>query len=528
MTNTAATPAPQAASRYQLLQTDRQHFIERADQCAKLTLPMLFQKDVTTSQNLKIKDPAQSLGTRGVNAMAAKMVVSLFPMNTPFFKINIDDIGLPEDLDEEMKKEVKKGLGVLERQALKDVENSGDVTVVNEALKHLLVTGNCLMFVGEAGTRLYSLNKYVTMRDPDGNVREGVICEEVVPDSLPSEFLAQLREANVEKKTGHTEKTLKLYTWIKFNEDRVTWHQEVDGKKVPGSEGDVPMDGNPWLFLRFTRVDGESYGRSHVEMYLGDLISLEVLTKAINDAAAASAKVIFLVRPNGTTSAQVLAKAPNMAVRTGNADDVTVLRLDKSADMRVAQEMIQEISRRLAHAFMLRSEVMRDAERVTAEEVRIVARELDEANGGIYSILSKEMQLPYVKRRMFLLRKRSKVGKLPDGVDIAIVTGFAALGRAGDGDKLLRFIEKVSRLLENQALASKINVDELIERLAIADGIDTNGLLISTDAQNEAQQGAMGQDMLKTVAPELIKQAGPAIMAQMEGTPNGNQQTQGG
>lgn len=516
MTELVGTHTSSAASRYQLLKMDRQHFIDRGAVCAKLTLPMLFQADVMSVRNMKIDDPAQSLGTRGVNAMASKTVVALFPTNTPFFKVNLDSVTDDPELDGDLKKEVETGLAKLERETLKDVENSGDITVANEALKHLLVVGNVGLFIGEKGTRLYNLNKYVVLRDHDGNVKEGIIAEDVIPDSLPKEFLNKLAEHNVAKKVGQTEKTLTLYTHIKIADGRVTWHQEVDGLKV-GTVNDVPEEGNPWLFLRFSVVDGESYGRSHVEAYLGDLQSLEVLTKAINDGAVASAKVIFLVRPNGSTSAKVLADAPNMAVRTGNADDITILRLDKGSDMRVAKEMIEEISRRLAHAFMLRTEVMRDAERVTAEEVRIVARELDEANGGIYSILSKEFQLPYVKRRLFLLRKRAKIGKLPEGVNIAIVTGFAALGRAGEGDKLMLFLEKVTQLVANPAMGQKINVDEAIKRMAIADGIDLIGLLVPPETQAENSESAQGADLMKQMGPELIKQAGPAIMQQMQG-----------
>lgn len=528
MEDTAAQTNTNAASRYQLLQTDRQHFIDRADECAKLTLPMLFQKDASSSRNMKIKDPVQSIGTRGVNTMAAKMTVSLLPMNTSFFKINLDEVGLPPDMDEEFKAEVMNGIGTLERQTLKDIENSGDITALNEALKHLIVVGNVAAYVGDNGIRLYDLNKYVVMRDPEGNVKEALICEEVAPDSLPQEFLLKLAAEGVEKKTGNVERTLTVYTHITFEDDRVKWHQEAEGHKIEGTGGDVPADGNPWLFLRFIRVDGESYGRSYVEMYLGDLRSLEVLTKAVNDASAAAAKVLFLVRPNGTTSTKVIAQAPNMAVRTGNADDVSVLRLDKGGDMNVAKMMIDEITRRLAHAFMLRTEVMRDAERVTAEEVRIVARELDESNGGIYSILAKEFQLPYVKRRIFMLRKRLKIGKLPEGVDIAIVTGFAALGRAGEGDKLLRFIEKAAMAAQAaQALGGKVNLDELLERLAIAEGIETKNLFADPEKLAEEQQAAMGQDLMKQVAPELIKQAGPAVMQAMEGQPNGNPQAQG-
>lgn len=280
-------PNTNAASRYTLLTSERQHFVDRAHEAAQLTLPMLFQKDVSAAKNMKIKDPIQSIGTRGVNTMAAKMTVSLLPMQTPFFKINIDDIGLPPELqdDKEFVMQIKEGLGSLERQTLKDIENSGDVTALNEVMKHLIVTGNIAAYVGDNGMRLYDLNKFVVMRDPEGNVREAVICEEVVPDTLPKEFLMKLYEEGVAKETGTVEKTMTVYTHIHMKDGRVTWHQEVEGKIVPDTESDVPEEGNPWLFLRFIRVDGESYGRSYVEMYMGDLKSLEVLSKAVNDGS---------------------------------------------------------------------------------------------------------------------------------------------------------------------------------------------------------------------------------------------------
>ncbi len=509
-----------AANRYSMLTAERQHFVDRGDEAAKLTLPTLFQRDVVAVQNLKIKDPEQSLGTRGVNAMASKMAVSLFPVSAPFYKFNLDEIEEELEDNEELKAQVKSGITRLERQCLTDIENSGDVTTFNEVLKHLLVVGNILAFVEEEATRTFNLNKYVAVRTPAGKWIELIIKEEVMPDSLPEDFVASLEDIAEDKATGHTEKTLLLYTHIKRVGDRVMWQQEVNGKVVPGTEGNVPEEGNPWMPLRFMRVEGEAYGRGHVEMYLGDLRSLETLTKATNDASKAAAKVLFLVKPNGTTNPKVIAQAPNMSVRSGNAEDVTVLRLDKASDMRIAREMIEEISRRLAHAFMIRSEVMRDAERVTAEEVRIVARELDEANGGIYSILSREMQLPYINRRMFLIRRRGAIGKLPSSIRLAIVTGYAALGRADESDRMMRFLEKVNTLLSNPALAQKFNVDKLIERLARSEGVDIEGLLIPAADQAKAQQEGMGQEMMKTMAPELLKQAGPAIMQQLEGQQN--------
>ena len=49
------------------------------------------------------------------------------------------------------------------------------------------------------------------------------------------------------------------------------------------------------------RVDTEDYGRSYVEEFLGDLKSLEGLSQSLLESSAASAIVVFMVRPNAVT-----------------------------------------------------------------------------------------------------------------------------------------------------------------------------------------------------------------------------------
>ena len=156
------------------------------------------------------------------------------------------------------------------------------------------------------------------------------------------------------------------------------WHiyQEVKGLVIPGSEGTYPLDKSPWIPLRFTKIDGEDYGRGYVEEYLGDLRSLEALTMAIVEGSAISAKVLFLVNPNGVTEQRTLVEAPNGAVRTGNAEDVTVLQVQKNNDFNTAYQMIEAISQRLAFAFLMNTAVQRGGERVTAEEIRYMRGEL--------------------------------------------------------------------------------------------------------------------------------------------------------
>ena len=82
----------------------------------------------------------------------------------------------------------------------------------------------------------------------------------------------------------------------------------------------------PYQALRMVRVDNEDYGRGYVEEFIGDLKSLEGLSQALVESAAASSKIVFMVRPNSVTRKKDLAMTRNGDIITGTADDVSVLQ----------------------------------------------------------------------------------------------------------------------------------------------------------------------------------------------------------
>jgi hypothetical protein len=273
-------------------------------------------------------------------------------------------------------------------------------------------------------------------------------------------------------------------------------------------------DQNPFIPLRFIRIDGEDYGRGFIEEYIGDLRSLEALTKAIVQGSAASAKVLFLVRPNGTTKTKDLSAAPNGAFLQGDSNDVSTLQVQKGGDFRVALETMQMINDRLGAAFLLNSSVQRAAERVTAEEVRFMAQELETALGGVYSILSQEFQLPLINLLLNLLQKQGKMPKMPkDSVKPTVVTGIEALGRGQDLNKLASFLQYLQPL-GPEVIANEMNLGDYIDRLAASLGIDTSGLIKSEEQKAQEQmmqQQMMQQQMLEQAGAGALQKAAPAI-----------------
>ena len=479
-----------AQGRYQSCSINREVFLERARDSSELTLPTLIPPK-SASNVTRYPTPYQGIGARGVNNLASKLLLALLPPNSPFFRMKIDDYVIKElEGEQQLKTEIESGLSQIERAIMTDIELNADRVAVFEALKHLIIAGNVLLYVGEEGLRVFSLERYVCKRDPMGNVLEIVTKESLAPSSLPEEIV----EA-VKARLDSDEKTVELYTHVYKEKNKWSVYQEVKGIELPKSRGTFPLDATPYIPLRWNRVDGEDYGRGFVEEYYGDLKSLEGLTKAIVEGSAAASKVLFMVSPNGTTRARKLAESPNGAIIEGQATDVSVLQLNKFADFRIAYDAMRGIEQRLQLSFLLNASVQRDAERVTAEEIRYMAQELEDTLGGVYSILSQEFQLPYVMRKMRVMEKGNKLPQLPKNtVRPSIITGLEALGRGNDKNKLISFLSTLAQTLGADVIQQFVNIPDAIKRLATSEGIDPEGLIKS---QEQIQQEMQQQQLLQ-------------------------------
>jgi hypothetical protein len=489
------------AARYQRLIERRRPFLERARECARYTLPFLMPPE-GHSRDTHFKTPWQGVGARGVNNLASKLLLALLPPNSPFFRLVIHDGALERIIEEEgLKADIDATLGQIERLIMTEIETSALRVGVFEALKHLIVTGNSLLYLSPTqGLRVFHLDCYAVRRDPVGHVLEIMTLEKIDPRLLPQEVRSAAPSESKEPLSD--EKPLDLYTRIVLKENQWQVSQEANKIKLPDSYGLYPLDRSPWIPLRFIRVDNEDYGRGFVEEYLGDLKSLEVLTQAIVEGSAASAKVLFLVKPNSTTHEKTLAEAPNGAIRSGSADDVSVLQVQKHADFAVAKNTMDDITQRLSFAFLLNSSIQRKGERVTAEEIRHMAGELEDALGGVYSILSQEFQLPLIHRLMYQMEKAGMLPQLPKGIiKPMIITGLEALGRGHDLTKLESFVDDLTRL--GQAMPEilmRLNASDLIQRLATARGIETHGLIKSDEQILAEQQQQAAQQLMQGAA----------------------------
>jgi len=518
-----------AKTRYDYLSSERTQFLDEAEQASELTLPYLILKDQYSKGMKYLPTPWQSVGAKCSVTLAAKLMQAMLPVQTSFFKLQVDESQLGQEFGPQIKSELDLSFAKIERTILEAIAASNDRVVVHEALLHLVVAGNALIFMGKEGLKLYPLNRYVVERDGNGNVIEIItketIAKKLIEDQLPEDVLKEY-DSVVDSSPDNVEEC-DIYTHITRDNNRYVWHQEVHGKILEKSYGKAPVDVTPWIALRFNSVDGEDYGRGRVGQFMGDLKSLESLSQALVEGSAAAAKVVFTVSPSSTTKPSTLANAGNGAIVQGRPDDIGVVQVGKTADFRTAFEMMQQLERRINDAFLVMQ--VRQSERTTAEEVRLTQMELEQQLGGLFSLLTTEFLLPYLNRILNQFQKTGKIPRLPkDIVKPAIVAGVNALGRGQDRESLGQFLQIVSTTMGPEAVQKYINPEEVIKRLAASSGIDVLNLVRSMQEiqaeQQQAQQMAMQQQqaeqqtaMMKT--PMMDPSKNPAIAEQMQAPP---------
>lgn len=527
---TPGPPRESCKSAYERLAVIREPFLRRARLGSKVTIPSIVPEvGINGSEDLPV--PFQSVGARGVNNLAAKLVMALFPPNAPFFQFKVDPYVLENFRGVRLAKnkadarqEIEQNLVKASEAILTELETAGFRVVAYEGARHLVVAGNVLLFYGEDGPRSYHLDQYVVRRDPlSGKARRIIIRECIADEDVPE--LEQPSRMTDENMSRSAEKTHELYTHCEWSADydskgrekktgRWSVYQECDDCEVRGSYGTYSEDEFEYMALRVNNASGEDYARSYVDEYIGDLLSLEGLTQAIVEGSAAAARIIPLVDPAGLTNIDEVSGAANGQYVPGRAQDITMAKLDKYSDFQIAGNTAKAMEGRLGFAFMLNSAIQRDAERVTAEEIRFMAQELEEALGGVYSLASREFQLPLVRLLIARMTRQRRLPPIPPKIiRPAVVTGVEALGRGNDLNRLNQAFGALNVIFPN-ASATYCKGLEVTNRVLTAAGIRTENLVKTPDEVQQEQQQAQANELTKHLGPNIVTQAGGVLKDQ--------------
>lgn len=492
---------------YEEYSSQRKQYETRAESLAAITLPYAIRRDGQSGTSPMDDAHSQSFCGRAVNTLKAKMGMALLPPATSSFRIVpnaqiMAAMALGESSEQDMA-DTNKLIAGATTIINAELENQQIRESLFDVIVQLILVGSVIVEKIEGdGIVIHTLKNFVVDLDRKG--RPLTMCIKEVLRRLPEGITAE--------PTGDDE--YELYTMLYLDEEKKdTWimTQSIGGELV-GNEATYKTENLPFKYLGWTWMTGDYSHRPFAEDYFADMESIEALSELMSDGSLIAGKnIIFVNERGGRTRKDAVANSANGDVVDGSAEDVTAFRSEKGQDMQIVAQYLAELKRELASSFLLNESATRDAERVTAEEVRFMAQELETSSlAGIYSKLSKEWSgwiISQIKNEL----------KLDFGaLEVNIITGLDALGRNVETQKL----DGVMGRLANFELTGWVKQAELVNRIVAQQGVDGNNLIKTPDEKKkedaETQKAALEQQAKASLADNAGAAAQQGIKGKQE------------
>lgn len=459
----------------------REETLTRCERYAGWTLPNIFPDDPLMEYD-EMQNDYQSVGAQAVINLANKIVMALFQPSKPFFRMQLTKeqraLVVENGLSEA---QVDAALAQTERDAMRELDKSNARVAMNDIAQHLIITGNSLLFTPDDDMmQVYSLRDYTIKRDLRGTPTKIIIRETKSVSGLSDELAALAVSQGY-----HENDDISLYTGIcRVGKSKyMVWQELEDICYCHKRLGVYNKDNLPWIPLTWNLCRGKDYGTGLVENYSGDFHTMSTLAEAILDYTTVVTDVKNLVDPAGMTDVREITEAASGAYVHGREEDLYVhtAQITNAADF--LNGRFDAVARRIGAAFLLNTAVTRDAERVTAQEIRMQAHELESSLGGVYSRLSTELQLPLAKR---LLNKLDKTFK---DVEPVIVTGFESLSRNSELDNFRAFMQDMVVLADvPDEVKARMEFGDVIAVLGAGHGVDYKKFLKDEDKVKKETQ----------------------------------------
>jgi len=491
--------------RYEELKPERDPYLTRAKDYAKVTIPYVMP-ETADQASTEVTLDYNSIGAGLCSSLANRYVEELFPVHKSFFKLQIDETERTEEMEDDT--DIDTLLVAGERRAKWAFEQRHARPTLLDLMKHNIISGNGLIYYPPTAGKLqmYALDEYVLMRDAAGNVTEIITDDTKGLLSLEVELRKKvMADLDLTEDQDLAKEKVHLYTYIRLDpEDPTTYlvNQSLEGIEVEDSFQSYTAELLPWLPQVWNRTRREIYGRGLVEDHYPSFWSLSILSEALVTGAATMSDIKYLVRPGSMLDVNSMNKAASGTYHYGNPDDVNAIQTNKQADYSFIKAVIDDYRQHLGKAFLSISSQMRDAERVTAEENRIRAMELDQAHGGTFSNYGSTLQSPVAT----LLLRDIDLTIEGSSIEPVIVTGLDAMSRNANNEKVRLWMDDMSILNSlPEDVRARLKIDNLANMLANGRDVDSTQIVMTEEefvasqkmAQEQQAQAMAGQEMLK-------------------------------
>lgn len=479
-----------AKDRWATLNGKRQGLLSRCEGYAALTIPSVCPPDNYDSGNDELQPQLHSLGPQLVSNLVNKMMLACFAPTRPFMRLRVPPrllADIQQAYPDITESKIAEESSIYEKELMAYLDEIQARPKLYDLFTHLIVTGNVCRLMEDNRMRILGIKDFVVRRANNGKLLEAIVKEKVFYDDLPEYAKLACQGRNED------DDEVDYYRWFSwdgnyYNERQFIDSVELDNKKHTGryKPEDMPVSFHTWRL-----PDKAHYGIGHVEDNIGDFNGLTDLTEAEVNGAILASEFRWLANPGGATSPADIQASQNGDVLPGRGEDLELVSAGAVANaITVVSASAEKFVRRLGGAFLLTASIQRDAERVTAEEIRVLANELETNLGGVYSRLANDIQLPLA---YWLMRHATiSEGVFKDTtIKPVIVTGLDALSRNGDLENVRLFLADVTTVTAlPDEVSQYLKLEPIFQALAAGRGLPSSTYVRTqeeVDSINEAR-----------------------------------------
>ncbi len=499
--------------------------ISRCLQYANWTLPYLMADVVKAGRNgrVLVERDFQELGALFVNNLSAKLTQLLFPTQYPFFQASASSTfkefastkGFNEDA-------LRATFAKMEMAANKRLFINSGYAALIVALKHLIVTGNVLLYRDSAKGQViaYGVQNFSVKRDGTGELLDCILRELTTFEALPPDLQNALRIASPSK-YSRPETTVEKYTRIhrvsRNGKTNFEVSQEVDNVKV-GIPSVYPKNLCPFMCPTWVLIAGEHYGRGMVEDYAGGFARLSALSEAAALYGIEIMRVVHLVGAGSGSDIDDLAGSESGEWVRGDPNNIAAHEAGDANKLAVVEKSIEQVIIRLAKAFMYQG-TTRQAERVTAYEIQKDAQEAEYALGGVYSTLSGGIQIPLAHLLLTEVSDVAEAGLITGELAPDVTAGIPALGRSSDVQNLIMAAQEINAVIPVTQMDSRINPKRVVDMILSGRSIDQTSVFFTEAEQKANSEAQLAQQQAQTAlqTADALKNSGEQLQTTLQG-----------
>lgn len=413
-----------------LTPSERGTMLSRFEEYANWTIPALFPKTNAGTEDLGFD--LQSLGAQLTLNLVSKMMLVMFNPSQPFFKaeLNEEEYAVLMNGGQKTKQDVDAQMASVEKNAIRQFETEGGRVAAMHAVILAAVTGNALFEQRDDGNgkkyRTFSYRDYDAKFDVWGKVTDIVYREAIVVGQLPKDLMMLM----VNQYGRNTDDVVELYTGCRLiNGKYLVWQEIEDLHVLTERFGIYEPDDLPYSVVRWSVAPGRQAGVGLTELMAGDWHVFSALAETDVDLIALMTDILTLVDTQaGGIKLRDVQNAEVGGYVPGKKDALTSHSHNIQGKLQDVDYKTQQVIRRLSQMYLMTGNVIRNSERTTAEEVRIVTQEIGQVHLSTYLMFGDTLQKPIAthKLRQALPALRS--------IKPTVLTGVTDMTRAAELD----------------------------------------------------------------------------------------------